>query len=136
VPYVCHPRRLLERIGEAALGNAPDERHLPALESRTDLTALPSGLAFPAAASRLPDARPGAASFANARPVRAARGVQVMEREPRHRRFWLRARRARFAFRFRFGGWHLLLSFAPRRGLGVGVWRHLNKVPHLLQHAA
>src|SRR3989442_2853124 len=56
MPHVDDLRRLLERIGEAALGNAPDERHLPALESRTHLAALPRRLTLPTAARRLPDA--------------------------------------------------------------------------------
>src|ERR1700704_1180287 len=80
--HVHDLRRLLERIGEAALGNAPDERHLPALESGTHLAALARGLAFAAAAGRLADPGAGTAALADARAMRAHGGLQVVQREP------------------------------------------------------
>src|SRR3989441_12488772 len=83
VTDVHHLRRLLERIGEAAFGNAPDERHLAALEARAHLAALARGLAFAAATGRLPDTGAGAAAFADARAMRAHGGLEVVQREPR-----------------------------------------------------
>src|SRR5207247_6534101 len=57
---------------------------------------------------------------------------QVVEREPRDGRFGLRPR---FAFRFRFRRWHLLLSSTPGGGPGVSIRRHLYEMTHLLEHA-
>src|SRR6185312_10819478 len=53
--HVHDLRRLLERIGEAALRNAPDEGHLAALEPGAHLAALPRGLSLPTASCGLPD---------------------------------------------------------------------------------
>jgi len=69
VAHVHDLRRLLERIGEAALGNAPDERHLAALESRTHVTALARGLALAAAAGGLADAGAGTTALTDPRAV-------------------------------------------------------------------
>src|SRR6266576_2239405 len=82
VAHVHDLRRLLERIGEAALGNAPDERHLAALEARTHLAALARGLALAAAAGGFADTGARAAAFADAGPVRAHRRLQIVQREP------------------------------------------------------
>src|SRR5439155_12761371 len=92
-------RRLLERIGEPALGDAADERHLPALESGAHLATLARGLTLAAAAGRFADTRPRAATLANAHAVRALRRLQVVQRQARRcgrGRF-----RARLACRFR-----------------------------------
>src|SRR5712664_3650642 len=83
VAHVHHLRGLFERICEAALGNAPDERHLPALESRTHLAALARGLAFAPAAGRIAGSRAGPAALAGAGAMRASGGLEVVEREPR-----------------------------------------------------
>src|SRR5882724_8267547 len=55
VPDVDHLRRLLERVREAALRDAADERHLPALEAGTRLPARPRGLTLAAPPGRLAD---------------------------------------------------------------------------------
>src|SRR5437879_13513807 len=73
VAHVHDLRRLLERIGEAALGNAPDERHLAALEARTHLAALARGLALAAAAGGFSYPRSRTPPFTNAGPVRTHR---------------------------------------------------------------
>src|SRR6266487_3297971 len=59
VPHVHHLRRQLERVREAALGDAADQRHLPALEPGPGLAAGPRGLplAGPAGALTLGVAR-------------------------------------------------------------------------------
>src|SRR5438270_3086580 len=71
VPHVHHLRRLLERVGNAALGDAADERHLPALEPRAGLAARPRGLPLAPPPGRLADPRAGPTPLAPARPVRA-----------------------------------------------------------------
>src|SRR6266571_3917501 len=68
VPHVDHLRRLLERVREPALGDAPDERHLPALEARPCLAPGAGRLALPAPAGGLADAGAGTAPLADARP--------------------------------------------------------------------
>src|SRR5258705_881478 len=83
VAHVDDLCRLLERVGEAALGNAPDERHLAALEPRTHLAPLTRGLAFAAAASRLADPGAGTAAFANPRASRAPRRAEVVQGQAR-----------------------------------------------------
>src|SRR2546430_17524636 len=55
VPDVHHLCRLLERVGEAALRDAADERHLAALEPRPGLAARARGLALSAPAGGLAD---------------------------------------------------------------------------------
>jgi len=55
VPHVDHLCRLFERIREAALRDAADERHLPALEAGTRLPARPRGLTLAAPPGRLAD---------------------------------------------------------------------------------
>src|SRR5438876_793325 len=55
VPHVDHLRRLPERVREAALGDAPDERHLAALESGASLAAGPRRLPLSSPAGRLTD---------------------------------------------------------------------------------
>src|SRR5690242_7358470 len=81
VADVHHLRRLLERVGEATLGDAADERHLAALEPGAHLAALTRGLALAAAAGRLADSRAGPAAFADTGAVRAGRRPQSRERE-------------------------------------------------------
>src|SRR5882724_13169174 len=83
VTDVDHLRRLLERIGKAALRDAPDERHLTALESWTRLPARARGLALAAPPRRLADPRAWAAPLADARAMRAGRSPQAREREAR-----------------------------------------------------
>src|SRR5690242_18117495 len=64
VPHVHHLRRLLERIGEAALGNATDQGHLAALEPGPRLAARARGLSLAALARRLAQPRAGTAAHA------------------------------------------------------------------------
>src|SRR5580765_8785591 len=108
-------RRLLERIGEAALGNPADERHLPALEPRTHFAALARGLTLAAATGCLADTRPRAATLADARAVRADRRLQVVERQPLELGLGVRGSglgpRPRLPRRFRFSSWHRTSSF-------------------------
>src|SRR5213082_3205066 len=66
VPDVHHLRRLLERVGEAALRDAPDERHLAALEPGAHLATLARRLALAAATRGLADPRAGPATLADA----------------------------------------------------------------------
>src|SRR5207247_11070973 len=73
---------LLERVGEAALRNAADERQLSALEPGTGLPAAASRLSLASPARRLADPRAGTAALADARTVRPRRGVQARERDP------------------------------------------------------
>src|SRR6266576_2519649 len=130
VAHVHDLRRLLERIGEAALGNAPDERHLAALEPRTHLAALTGGLAFAAAAGRLADPGAGTAAFADPRAMRAARRLQIVQRKARELGLGVRGSglAPRFPCGFRLRLWHLT-SFlpsraSPRRGAApVGAYR-------------
>src|SRR5437867_521633 len=117
VAHIHHLRRLLERIREAALGNAPDERHLPALESRTHLAALARGLAFAAAAGRLADSRAGPAALADARAMRALRRLEIVQREAWNRDLGARSLglgpRSRFPCGFCFRLWtHFFPSFS------------------------
>src|SRR5213594_2319584 len=90
VAHIHHLRRLLERIREPALGNAPDERHLPALESRTHLAALTRGLTLSASTCGFSNPRSRTPAFANARAMRAARWLQIMQREARKLGFGVR----------------------------------------------
>src|SRR6185295_6568061 len=110
-------RRLLERIGEAALGNPADQRHLPALEPRTHLAALARRLTLAAATGRLADTRPGAATLADARAVRAARCLQVVQCQPLDLALGVRGSglgpRPRLPCRFRFSSWHLTSFLWP-----------------------
>src|SRR5712692_3357183 len=61
VAYVDHLCRLFEGVGEAPLGDAADEGHLPALEA---------GARLPAGAREIPDPRAGSPSLADAGAVR------------------------------------------------------------------
>src|SRR5204862_6343233 len=79
--HVDDLRRPLERIGGAALGTAPDERHLAALDPRPPRAALTGGLAFAAAAGRLADPGAGTGAFADPRAMRAARRLQIVQRK-------------------------------------------------------
>src|SRR3989442_13346168 len=122
VPYVHDLRRLLERIGEAALGNAADERHLAALEPGPRRPAAARRLPLTAPACRLADPRARPAPLADARAVRAQRGLEVVERQ------------LRYGCRLRLG-----LRPALRRRhrlLPLLLNRHLNEVPDLVEHPA
>src|SRR5437762_369709 len=135
VPHVHDLCRLPERVREAPLGDATDERHLPALEPRAGLTAGASRLALAAPAGRLPDAGARPATLADAAAVRAQRRLQARERDPLYGglRSFLgpgapRRSRLRFRLRFRLRLGHRLLPCL--RG------RHLDEVAYPLQHAA
>src|SRR5213080_4708007 len=67
----AHQPRLLERVGEAALRDAADERHLPALEPGAGLAAGPRGLPLASPAGGLADPRAGPTPLADAGTVRA-----------------------------------------------------------------
>src|SRR6266702_2212432 len=133
VPHVDHLRRLLERVREPALGDAPDERHLPALEARPFLSPGAGRLAFPAPACGLSDAGAGTAPLADARPVRAARWLEGRQREePDFALGCLGSRRPSAPPppprpRCRLHLRHDL--FSRLRG------RHLDEVAHLMKHA-
>src|SRR6185295_11512274 len=120
--HVHDLRRLLERIGEAALRNAPDEGHLAALEPGAHLAALPRGLSLPTASCGFPDPRSRTPALTNARAVRAAGWLQIMQRQPRELGLGTGGLGLppRLPCRFRFSSWHLpsfLLSpTSPRRG--------------------
>src|SRR2546429_10015567 len=77
VSHVHHLRRLLERVGEAALGDAAAERPLPALEPRARLAARPRGLPLASPAGGLADPRAGPTPFADAGTGRAGRRAQA-----------------------------------------------------------
>src|SRR6185503_15330221 len=66
VADVHHLRVLLERVREAPLRNAANERHLAAFEARADLLPGPGRLSLAAPSRRLADARAGPASLADA----------------------------------------------------------------------
>src|SRR5713226_190312 len=122
VPYVHDLGRLLERIGEAALGNAPDERHLTALEPRPRLPTAAGRLPLAAATSGLADPGARPAPLADARTVRTAWRLEVVQRQLPHRR-------------------GLRLGLGPgfrrrHRLLACFLGRHLDEVPHLVEHAA
>src|SRR5258706_802405 len=69
-------RRLLERIGEAALGNAPDERHLAALETRTHLAAMARRLALASTAAGPAGTAAPAPAYQDRGPLRPDRPLQ------------------------------------------------------------
>src|SRR5207245_953725 len=75
--------RLLERVGEAPFGDAPDERHLTALEPGPRLAARARGLALAAATGRLADPRPRPPPLADAHAVRAARRLEARQADVR-----------------------------------------------------
>src|SRR5256885_3677396 len=81
VPDVHDLCRLFERVGEAALRDAADERHLAAFEPGPGLTARARGLALPSPAGGLTDAGAGPATLADAGAVRAGRRPESRERE-------------------------------------------------------
>src|SRR2546430_12273091 len=81
VPDVHHLCRLFERVGEAALRDAADERHLAPFEPGPGLTAPAPGLALPSPAGGLTDAGAGPATLADAGAVRAGRRAESRERE-------------------------------------------------------
>src|SRR5438445_12039913 len=70
VADVDHLSGLLEAVGEAALRDTADERHLPALEAGPRLPARACGLTFTAPPRRLADPRARSAPLADARAVR------------------------------------------------------------------
>src|SRR2546425_400727 len=118
VPDVDHLRRLLERVREAPLRNAADERHLPALEAGTRLPARARCLALAATARRLADPRARPAALADARAMRAgwppeARQCDVRKLGPRR----LRPRLPLWPYpRLRLRLRHRLFPDAPGRG--------------------
>src|SRR3989454_1686871 len=115
VSHVDHLRGLPERVREAALRDAPDERHLAALESGARLAAGPRGLPLASSAGRLADPRARTAALADARAVRAPRRPQVMQLQ----------------------GLDRLLRFRLRHSLApLPLRRHLDEVPYLVEHAA
>src|SRR2546422_4399849 len=115
VPHVDHLRGLPERVGEAALRDAPDERHLAALESGARLAAGPRRLPLAASAGRLADPRARTAALADARAARPPRRPQVMQLQ----------------------GLDRFLRFRLRHGLApLRLQRDLDEVPHLVEHAA
>src|SRR5216684_4968844 len=81
VSHIHDLGRLLERIGEAALGDAPDQWHLAALEPRPRLAARARRLSFAALARRLAEPRAGAAAHTPARRHRTARRFEVVQCE-------------------------------------------------------
>src|SRR5260370_18721823 len=81
VAYVHHLCRLFEGVREASLGDAADERHLPALEPRARLPAGACGLTLAAPAGRLPDPPPGPASLAHPGAVRPTGRLQCGARQ-------------------------------------------------------
>src|SRR5207247_10138270 len=83
MPDVDHLRRLLERVREAPLRDAADERHLPALEAGTRLPARARRLALAATARRLADPRARPATLADARPMRPGWPPQAPQRHLR-----------------------------------------------------
>src|SRR5439155_2187824 len=83
MPDIDHLRGLLEWVREAALRDAADEGHLPALEPGTDLAALARGLALPASPRRLADPRTRPAPLADARAVGTGRPPQGRQRDVR-----------------------------------------------------
>src|SRR6266496_4296206 len=133
VPNVDHLCGLLERVREAALGDAANERHLPTLEPGTRLPAGARSLALAAPPRSLADPRARPAPLADARPVRAGWPAQARQRDVRElgpRRFRPRLRlcphpRLRLRLRLR----HRLFPCLCLRG------RHLDQVAHLIQHA-
>src|SRR5438876_2378012 len=134
---VHHLGGLLERVGEAALRDAADERHLSALEPGTGLPAAASRLSLASPARRLADPRAGAAALADTRTVRPRRGVQARERDPLrgHRRPPLGLA---LHLPLRLPRLHLLRLRLRRRHrlLRLGRARHLDEVPNLIEHAA
>src|SRR5260370_15098981 len=127
VPDVHDLRRLLEGVREAALRDAPDERHLPALEPRTGLTAGAGRLTFAAATRRLADPGARAATFADTGAMRAPRRLQCVQRQVRRHhllgRDHLPALRPSLRLR--------------RHDLRPGLrGRHRDEVTHLIEHTA
>src|SRR3989441_9127363 len=90
--HVHDLRRLLERVREAALGDAADQRHLAALEAGPRAAARARGLALAAPARRLAQPRARAAPLAAAGAVRAARRLEPRQRQLRHFGLLLRLR--------------------------------------------
>src|SRR6266516_273668 len=129
VPDVHHLRRLLEGVREAALRDAPDERHLAALEPGPCLAPGAGRLALPPAAGRLADPRAGPAPFADARAVRATRRLERRQAQVRQ----LALRRLAASPRSRFGPGLRLRHRAPLLPGFRG--RHLAEVTHLIEHA-
>src|SRR2546425_36039 len=124
---------LLERVGEAPFGDAPDERHLTALEPGPRLAARARGLALAAATGRLADPRPRPPPLADAHAVRAARGLEARQADVRQLALGRRppGARPRARARFRFGS-----GLRLRHRLGPGCrGRHLDEVAHLVEHA-
>src|SRR5256885_3913896 len=70
VPDVHHLCRLFERVGETALRDAADERHLAALQPRPGLTPRARGLALPSPARRPTGARARPPTPSGSRAVR------------------------------------------------------------------
>src|SRR6266508_2414158 len=83
-PHVAHAEQL-DRVGEAPLRDAPDERHLPALEPGARLAARARGLTLAAAARRLADPGARPAPLADAGAVRPARRFEARQRDARDR---------------------------------------------------
>src|SRR2546422_10541001 len=81
MPDVHDLRRLPEGIGEAALGDAPDQRHLPALEPQAGRAAGAGLVPLLAPAAGLPDPRARSPPDADARAVRAARRLEGVRSE-------------------------------------------------------
>src|SRR3989442_577754 len=94
---------LLERVGEAPFGDAPDERHLAALEPGPRLAARARGLALAAATGRLADPRPRPPPLADAHAVRAARRLEGRQADMRQLALGLRPPGLRWRY-FRLGG--------------------------------
>src|SRR3989442_743107 len=83
MPDVHDLRRIPEGIGEAALGDAADERHLPALEPQAGRAAGAGLVALLAAAAGLPDPRARPPAHADARAVGAPRRLERVQGQMR-----------------------------------------------------
>src|SRR5256886_13525809 len=76
VPHIHHLRRLLERVGKAALGNSADERNLTALETGPGLTTRARRLALPSPAGGIADSRTRHAALEDADAMQTGRRRQ------------------------------------------------------------
>src|SRR6266853_287941 len=126
--HVAHAEQL-DRVGEAALRDAADERHLAALEAGARLPARARGLALAAPPRRLADPRARAAPLADARAMRSGRSPQSREGEvrelgPGRLRPWLRlSLRSRLRSRLRLRLRHAYSPAFAFAGVTSTRWR-------------